>query len=84
MEPWVSEDPEGYYHLPGRQELALDVQVVPWQNSPRSFGEVSKPKTWVTGNQQCGWEDAGRPSLFFSKLGGPLGYTNRVEARSWS
>eukprot|EP00913_Durusdinium_trenchii_P019535 g18364.t1 len=27
MEPWVSEDPEGYYHLPGRQELALDVQV---------------------------------------------------------
>ena len=26
-EPVMVEDPDGYYHLPGRQELALDVQA---------------------------------------------------------
>lgn len=26
VEPSVTEDPDGYYHLPGRQELALEIQ----------------------------------------------------------
>lgn len=26
VEPIVTEDPDGYYHLPGRQELALEIQ----------------------------------------------------------